>query len=153
MIISPRRFRVVVGCALVLGVLAGCGGKNKKDFSLNGKVTYKGQPVTGGTLTLTPTDEGKTPPANTQIRFDGTYLIVPPAVGELKVTIETESIQAHKGGPAYTHVPKGEKMPDIDTSKMPKYVKIPPKYKTAATSGLSVTIQQGKNEKNFDLTD
>ncbi|HEY7309148.1 MAG TPA: hypothetical protein VH643_07225 [Gemmataceae bacterium] len=153
MVIPPQRVRVIVGCALLLGLLAGCGGKSKKDLSLSGKVSYKGQPVTGGTLTLTPTDGGNTPPANTQIRGDGTYLIVPPALGELKVSIETESIRGRSRGTPYAFVPKGEKQPDIDTSKMPAYVQIPPKYAKAATSGLSITIQQGKNEKNFDLTD
>jgi len=154
MTISPQRFRVVVGCALVLALaaLSGCGGRGgKNNFSLSGKVTYKGEPVTGGTLTLTPTD-GKTHPVNTKLSSTGKYLIVPPLVGELKVSIETESIRG-KTGKAYTFGPALEKPPDIDESKMVKYRPIPGKYASAATSDLKVTVVQGKNEKNFDLTD
>ena len=154
MTISPQRFRVVVGCALVLALaaLSGCGGRGgKNNFSLSGKVTYKGEPVTGGTLTLTPND-GKSHPVNTEISSTGTYLIVPPMVGDLKVSIETESIKG-KTGKAYNFVPPGAKQPDIDTSKLVKYRQIPSKYASAATSDLKVTVVEGKNEKNFDLTD
>ena len=154
MIIPPQRFRVVVGWVLVLVLilLTGCNRNNRKNLILTGKVNYKGQPVTGGTLTLLPTD-GKTPKANTQISGDGTYSIVPPTLGEMKVAIETETIRGQTGGGAYAHLPKGEKQPDIDTSKRPKYVQIPSKYANPNTSKLSITINPGKNDQNFDLTD
>ena len=41
----------------------------------------------------------------------------------------------------------------MDTSKMAKYVKIPFKYARTQTSKLSVNIQEGKNVKDFELTD
>ena len=152
---------VLVGCALglSLALLAGCHSKDK-NLSLSGKVTYKGEPVTGGTLTLTPTD-GKTPPTKIPIGGDGTYTIVPPTLGKLKVAIETESIRGTKSsGPAYTFVPKGpngedmsDKLPKRDPSQQLAYKRIPNKYAAAETSDLTVDIHAGKNEQNFDLKD
>lgn len=149
----PHKRRIVAGCAVVLAlvVLDGCGGGGKKTFSLTGKVTYKGNPVTGGTLTLTPSD-GKTPPVNIQINPDGAYAVVPPSVGEMKVAIETESIRGQTGG-GYAYVPPGIQKPDIDASQLPRYVRIPRKYANAQWSKLTVTIQKGKNVHDFDLTD
>jgi hypothetical protein len=150
---SPYLLRTVVVCALVFASvgLAGCGGADKKSLSLSGKVTYKGQPVTGGTVKLTPTD-GKTPAVDAKINGTGTYLIVPPTVGEMKVTIETESVRG-KTGRAYDYVPPGGKAPEIDTSNLPKYVRIPYKYANPSTSDLKVSIQKGKNEQDFQLAD
>jgi hypothetical protein len=159
--ILSQRPQIAVGCTLFLSLLMliGCSSKDK-NLSLSGKVTYKGEPVTGGSLSLIPTD-GKTPPVNTKINGDGTYMIVPPALGKLNVTVETESIRGMKsGGPVYANVPKGpngedmsDKLPKRDAASQQNYKPIPPKYSQAATSGLSVDIHSGKNEKTFDLTD
>ena len=105
--IPPQRLRVVLACALVfsLVLLAGCGKGKKNALSLSGKVTYKGQPVTGGKLTLAPLD-GKTTPLTISISPDGSYMVTPPALGELQVAIETESIKGQSGMP-YPNMPKG----------------------------------------------
>jgi hypothetical protein len=144
------RLRVVVGCVLilVLGLLAGCAGGSKKKLSLSGKVTYKGEPVTGGTLTLTPTD-GETQPLKSPILANGTYLLTPPGLGEMKVSIETESIRRQTG----VRYPGMKEDNNANTSKIAKYKPIPRKYAKPQMSNLSVTIQDGKNIKDFDLTD
>lgn len=131
--------------------LSGCGGKTSKVLTLSGKVTYKDQPLGGGKLTLQPADSN-TQPVTTQIGADGTYLITPPGTGEMKVAIETESIRGSTGT-AYKNPIPGVKVPEVDTSKLPKYVRIPPKYAKVQTSNLSVTIEKGKNVKDFVLTD
>lgn len=151
---SPQRLRFVIGCAVVfsLVVLAGCGsGGGKKNLSLNGKVTYKGKPVTGGFMRLTPAD-GKTQPINCPINTDGTYMAVPPVLGEMKVSIETESMKGQTGV-RYPNMKEDKGLATADTSKIAKYVPIPRKYANPQTSNLTVTIQEGKNVKDFDLTD
>jgi hypothetical protein len=146
-----RAFRVFVGCALILavGLLAGCGG-GKKKLSLSGKVTYKGEPVTGGSVTLHPTD-GKTKPLTAPLNADGTYSVTPPALGEMKVAISTESVRGQTGD-RYPMM-KGKDKGSADASKMFKYKEIPTKYANPETSKLSVTIVDGPNVKDFDLTD
>lgn len=152
---SPRQVFLRTGlgsaAALSLVLLAGCGGGKSKTLSLSGKVSYKDQPVPGGTLTLTPSD-GKTQPVKTSIGGDGSYLVTPPTVGDVKVTVETESIRGTTG-PGYRNPPPGMKPPDVDQSKLSKYKPIPRKYANVNTSDLSVNIQNGPNTKNFDLTD
>ncbi len=43
--------------------------------------------------------------------------------------------------------------PDIDMSKQPTYMKIPPKYTSVKTSGLTWKVEKGTNKKDFELTD
>lgn len=67
---------------LIAGLLflAGCGAKTS---SVSGKVTYQGQPVSGGSITLlpqgggegTPTDSGK--PAAANVQADGSFTMSP----------------------------------------------------------------------------
>lgn len=150
--------RVLVGSALgfSLALLAGCSSSKDKNLSLSGKVSYKGTPVTGGTLSLAPTD-GKTPPVKISINGDGNYNIVPPALGNLKVVIETESIRAFNAGGTPSRKIKGpdgkERIEELPTANQQKYVRIPPKYARPETTDLTVDIHAGKNEKNFELTD
>ena len=58
--------------ALLIGSSPGCGGKSQfpETLPVSGKVTYKGQPVTKGTVTFQ-SDTGQ--PATGEIQPDGTY--------------------------------------------------------------------------------
>ena len=150
---SPRPRSIAVAfMAGFFAFLIGCGGGNdRKNLILTGKVSYKGSIVSGGTIKLIPTDT-KIVPVTSQINPNGTYSVVPTGLGDMKVAIETESIKGQTGA-AY-NVPAGKKgLPEITDTNLPKYVTIPGKYADVNTSGLTVTIQKGKNEKNFELTD
>lgn len=162
MTISKFPVRSLPTCvALALGLallpLAGCSG-GSKSVSVSGKVMYKGAPVTGGTLTLHPTD-GKG--AGTTITIDpsGTFSMNEIPTGPKTVTIETESI---KSTPTGNYAPPpGMKPPagadpgkqHVDASNLPKYVPIPKKYANPTTSQLTWDIGKGKNDKTFELSD
>jgi hypothetical protein len=152
MVRAARSLRslAVVGACFALAALAGCGGDSTK-AELKGKVTYNNAPVTGGTLTLIPAT-GVPFPIN--INYDGSFDIGDAPVGLMKVTINTDNVAAAHGPqmPQGMTPPKDMKMQEVDNSKMPKKVAIPPKYKSADTSGLTWDTAKERN-KTFNLTD
>ena len=86
-----NRVRLVSGllltsCMLILG----CNNENKEfPAQVSGKVSYKGSPVTGGIITLY-TAEGS--PIQAPISNNGTYLFPNLPVGQMTVTIDTDSV-------------------------------------------------------------
>ena len=140
---------------LVAG-LAGCGGKKKAKIS--GKVTYKGNPVTGGTLTLYPPDE-KQAPLPIQIQADGTFVTTDVTPGTYQVGISTESAKRAAGPDMSKFKPppgvkvSAEEMKRYGSSSGGgvKYMAIPPKYAKPETSGLTWEIKGGSQDKPFPL--
>jgi hypothetical protein len=109
--------------------------------SVSGKVAYKGQPVTGGTVTFA-AKEGKAT-VSAAIAADGTYSAEKVPVGEYNIGIETESVKP-KAGPGGLVPPKGgDKVPPA-AADAPKYVKFPEKYADPRKSGLTFTVKKGK---------
>ncbi|HZT81080.1 MAG TPA: carboxypeptidase-like regulatory domain-containing protein [Gemmataceae bacterium] len=160
------RFLRGLGPGLLLALLftlIGCGGPSA---SVSGKVTYKGQPLNGGTVVFQSTD-GKWG-GSSAIAEDGTYTIpkVPP--GQVKIGVETKSVNPtvpkggggfmFKKGPADFKMkpPKDTAMPkDADKTfyggDTKKYVDIPEKYADPEKSGLTYTVTAGKQIHNIDL--
>lgn len=146
-----------IGLLLVLG----CGETKGTVARLSGSVKYNGTPVTAGMITFTAKGEGGDAGGTYPVPItpDGTYTTSQLPAGELQVSIETESANPKrpKAGQQYG----GEKAqmkrspPPEGVGSAPKgtYVKIPPKYSDPKTSGLTVTVTNGKNTKDFDLTD
>jgi len=145
--------------ALVLGLLAGCGGgKSTTSAQVSGKVTYKGQPVKGGDLAFHSKDQGV---SRTFLKEDGTYVLPNAPTGPMKVTVDTEFLNQSAQKAAYPGM-QG-KGPMMDPSKMAggapaksstgEYVKIPAKYSNPDTTTLTVTLEPGKNTKDFPLED
>lgn len=150
------RFSLCLG-VLGLVTLLGCSGGNANaPASLNGKVTYKGAPVGGGTVRLEKdgTDGGNKFSLN--LNPDGSFSSSDLPEGDFNVSIETDSA---KGNPPTTYgANKGHKMtsspiPQSANVVKPSYTAIPKKYAKKDTSGLKVTLKRGKNEQNFDLND
>jgi hypothetical protein len=152
--------------ALLVLFALGCGGRtNPYSASLSGKVTIKGKdgkvaPVTGGTIRFL----GKAP-YDTVIKEDGTYSVeLPP--DEYKVSIDTEILNPNRKIPTYggSNAPKGitgkeaikegfSPAPEgVSAGPKGKYVPIPPRFADPAMSGLTVKVNQGKNEKDFELS-
>jgi truncated hemoglobin YjbI len=100
--------------------------------TVSGKVTYKGQPVPGGTITFHP-KEGKA--VSAQLQEDGTYSADKVPAGDCTVTVETESVRP-------TDKPK---------AGAPKYVPIPAKYAGTKTSGLTYNVQKGTQALDISL--
>src|SRR5271165_434666 len=56
---------------ILLTALAGCGGGGRQPVT--GKVVYKGEPVKGGTVVLSPLASGDSKPASGEVGDDGTF--------------------------------------------------------------------------------
>ena len=136
---------------------AGCGGLNKAAI-LSGKVTYPtpDKPVTGGAITLYPSD-GR--PLSAPIKWDGTFTIGEVPTGDMKVTIETESIKGLSGEnlnsmPGGMKPPGGNKPIPRDTTNMPRYVKVPRRYAQLKTTPLTCKVERADpHTMDFNLTE
>jgi hypothetical protein len=140
-----------------------CTPAQPKTGSLSGKVMHSGKPLPGGNMTFHPKSG---PDAKIQIAADGTFEVTGLPVGEVTVSIETESIKqmaadmekfgdmvkmpvmpkdpsAFKDKKDFTVMKMADKMKGI------KYVAINEKYRDPAKSGLTVTILEGPQEKTF----
>ena len=149
------RFLPLLTLVLVLAI--GCGkGKSTMPSEVTGKVTYKDKVVGAGTVTFY-TQAGVYGP--TTIGADGTYTLKSIPDGETQVTVETES--GNKNAPKPTYGPKDGKggmspaPPGANETTAPagEYVKIPGKYAAKATSGLKVTLVNGKQTYDISLKD
>ena len=145
--------------ALVVVWAAGCGGGGTNPNApakLSGKVTYKSAAVTGGIVTVHPS-EGAAVYA-IPISPDGSFSGFDLPAGDVAITIETESVNkkniqygAGKGGDkGKSSSPIPESAP---TGAAEVYVKIPAKYADKKTSGLTMKLERGQNTKNFELVD
>src|SRR5262249_55260331 len=108
---SLTPFVLAVGLVLLLSLVVVAA---KPASSVEGSVTYKGKPLPGGTIAV-----------KVALEPDGTYSAKNVPVGEVKVTIETESVRP-KGKPK-AKPPAKDKLKDKD-GKAPVYVAIPKKY-------------------------
>jgi hypothetical protein len=145
--------RFVLIAPLFLVPVCGCSKNPSAPASISGTVTYKGDPVTGGTLTFVTKENVN---YSTAIGADGKYGKSDLPEGEMKVVIETESIKPKTDVPAYGEgrgnpigpAPKGAKQVSAG-----KYVKIPDKYNSAVTTDLKVTLSSGSQTQDFELKD
>jgi hypothetical protein len=162
------------GLFFTIGFLGGCGsnGNVVQHGNLCGKVTLKGQPVTGGKLIFL-TEDDKT--IEVSIQPDGTYSGGVP-LGEARVAVDTEFIKAMVSATQHTvsgsarnfnreanreafgkidgkdfKPPKPEERSKFNSMQGMKYVPIPEKYRKPKESGISVTVSRGSQEKDFNL--
>lgn len=137
---------ISAGLLIVCSIgFTGCGSepeyKGPKRYAISGKVTFDGEPVNGGTITITPED-GKSNPSGGVIEN-----------GEFQVP------EAKGGNPGkyrvliHWHKPTGEKKPDPDTGESVDQTKqvIPAYFNDATELTLDVTEDPEKNVFNFDL--
>ncbi|HEV3236490.1 MAG TPA: hypothetical protein VGZ25_05850, partial [Gemmataceae bacterium] len=94
-----NRSRLVFLSLLIASV--GCSkGNPNAPAEVSGKVTFKNTPVTAGTVTFyAPDNKGVYP---ITIKPDGTYSQVDLPIGEMTITVETESINPDKKKGAQT---------------------------------------------------
>jgi hypothetical protein len=74
--------------AVLAYATTGCGPGTAK---ISGKVTYKGQPVTGGTLTIAPL-KGKSNPVTVELKENGEFEVLAPT-GEARITIDNRALK------------------------------------------------------------
>jgi hypothetical protein len=148
--------RILLAVPLCLALVAGCGSNKSAPAKITGHVKYKGEPVTGGTITFYAEKGGGYP---AEIDPDGTYSVADVPLGAMKVAIETESVKNLERKAVYRdnkgHVQQNSPLQQEGGSAgpPPKYVKIPAKYKDPQTSNLTCDVTYGKQKKDFELTD
>jgi hypothetical protein len=147
---------LVLALPLCLVLAIGCDKANPHaPASVTGKVTYKGNPVTAGTVTFNPNSEG--PFSSASLNEDGTYTINEAPAGDFTVTVDTESFNPDRkkatygpggaGAGATSPPPAGVKT----ATPTGKYVKIPKKYSDPKASPLTAKLGAGKQTVNFPL--
>jgi len=140
----------------LLVIAAGCPkGKQAQSGILTGKLTFNDQPITLGNITFNSTgDEGS---IRGEINPDGTYEAAGVPLGDVVVTVDTESFNpatknkeygAERGKAFKLSAPKEGMKESTGT-----YIKIPPKYANRETSTLKITVEAGKKVKDINLTD
>jgi hypothetical protein len=163
----------LVGC---LCIVVGCSKTKAAPAKITGAVTYKGAPVTGGTV-IFHTNEGV---YSGVISAAGKYTVNDVPVGDMVVTIDTEYLNTKikkevytgqtsgSGGPKYpggaksSPPPGGGKGKGAGSSPVPEdapqgdagaYVKIPANYSDKAKSPLKVNVKDGSQEINLEVKD
>jgi len=122
--------------AICLGFLAsvcwctGCGPGAPPTGSISGKVTFKGEPVTTGVITLVNDEAGLG--ASGELDASGNFRIDSIQTGQYKVAV-------------YRPPPPPESNVDLKNWKL----SIPGKYQDIETSGLTATVNEGENTADF----
>lgn len=110
--------------------------------TLSGQVTYKGQPVTSGMVTVVDADGV---PHGASIQPDGKYRVTDVPAGPVRVAVTSPDPRiaaAEARG-------EGATPPPATAAWRP----IPERYADAATSGLTFTVKRGDNVFPIELTD
>ena len=109
--------------------------KRPSTGAVTGVVLYNGKPLPGGIVTLHSANDVD---FCALISVNGRYAIRSVPKGEMKVTIDTESLKPRLGK---------------DVHSMPRYVPIPRKYADPTTTPLTLAVKPGRQHVDFDLTD
>jgi hypothetical protein len=117
-----------------LVLVAGCGGPG----TLTGKVTFKGQPMTAGLVTVY---DSSSAAQSGQIHSDGTYLVGNITPGPVKIGVKTVKARGSIMHPEDVKDPYGP------------YVQIPRKYADPNSSGFKTDIKTGKQEYQIEVKD
>lgn len=146
---------------LVTGFMLGCSGTNPNaPATVSGSVTFKGAPVTGGSINFYKADGGLA--GSGGIKADGSFLVTDVPTGEMLVTVDNENLnpatkEAPKGNSKNQYTGKTGQMtytPDALKSG-PKgnltYVALPEKYRDKAKSDKKVTLKAGENKTTIAL--
>lgn len=142
--VRPTRFRSTVSIAVAAALLlstAGCGptGKRIATAPVQGKITYKGSPVTTGTVMFVPTSGG--PPATGEIQPDGTYSLKTYDPGDGAV------LGNHTVAVTAMDLPAGTPEDPVAAPTM----LVPAEFGNPSTSGLTAEVAEGDNALDFDL--
>jgi len=118
--------------ALLLGACSGCGGSGSLPtlIPVKGKVTYKGQPLTKGTVRFEPDGYGRM--ATGDLQADGTFVLT--------------TYQTGDGVVAGQH-----KVFITGTGSNPRKELVPQKYTTADGSKLTADVNPDHTEFTFNL--
>jgi hypothetical protein len=97
---------------------------------VEGRIRFQGKPLPGGTVTVHPAKGG---PLTAKLDKDGNYRLRNVPAGEVRVSVETESVRPKPGQPPG------------------RFVAIPAKYGNPKTSGLVVKVVKGRQVFDIQL--
>ena len=147
---------VLVVAGFVAVAFIGCGDGHPETAPVAGKVTYKGQPVTQGTVTFYPAD-GRS--SIGKIKQDGTYTMTTFAagdgalLGEHRVTIKSTQVTAARQPASFEEELALGDTGDADPPRATVIWLVPQKYSQRETTPQSATVTRGDNRIDFALTD
>ncbi|RUL88306.1 hypothetical protein [Tautonia sociabilis] len=141
--IGIRRSFSKLGLAVALAVVApGCGSSGPEMARVSGTVTYQGQPLESGSVSFISTDPERANAVGT-IGPDGSYELQTrepndgAELGEYKIAISDIDPEAMNSA--------------LPGEPVPLTSKLPQKYQDPSTSGLTRTVERGRNTFDFDL--
>ena len=153
------RTRLAAALLVALAALnSGCGGP--QTAPLSGKVTYKGKPLTVGTVTVWADGDRYGVGA---IGNDGSYTIPDAPVGTVKIAVSVPDfgggVQKKPGEKRPRDDDKDKSAPDLQRGKTggkdedtgPPAVLIPAKYADPNTSGLTGVVSPNAPVHNIDI--
>ena len=139
----------MLGCALALLALSGCGRSGPERVVVSGTVNYQGKPLRRGEIRFFPIQKTDTPMTGAYV-VDGRYTAdkrggVP--VGTHRVVIEAFRSKRKAGGPT------GSPPDDLGAGLVPQEQYLPEQYNLK--SDLQITLEPGAGStvKDFNLTD
>ena len=136
-----RRVRIGSFGIVALIPLA-CGRTGPEMASVSGKVTYKGQPITQGTISFQPVDpDGRI--ATGTIGPDGSYSLQTEEPGDGALLGQYRVGIAARG--------EEQVLDYIPAKPVKPKSQIPLQYENPETSGLTATVKSGRNNFPFDL--
>lgn len=152
-------FRTGIAAFLTLGLVAaaiGCGDDDGlgKRYKVSGKVTYKGAPLTKGSVNFWPDDVAKGQAATGTIQPDGSYTLGTRGTddgalaGKYKISITSNDVDASKVGAL-----NGGSADQVAVAKAQGKSLIPVKYTGIDKSGLTAEVSSSNTKFDFDLKD
>lgn len=136
---------------LLCGSLTGCGKAAVPTGRVSGKVTYKGQPVSVGTVAFRNDEKGAVAAARLdssgayQLRFGGDFNI---PSGDYFVVVTPPDVEL----PIASDIAKDPSKAQTPIVQ-PEFPDIPRKYRNPLSSGLKFEVKSGANTFDIDLKD
>jgi hypothetical protein len=152
---NRRRSHILVCVVLVL-VIGGVSGCGQRTGTVYGTVTYKGQPLTAGTVSFFGADNSV---KNAAIGSDGSYRITNAPVGPVKIAVATPPAHKVPTGPRMAPSQMGNpavgdagdpKPADKGDASAPRE-KIPDHYRDPDKSNLRHDVEPGEHPHDILL--
>jgi hypothetical protein len=157
--------RTLISTTALLGMVILLGCSSERHFptgQVTGKITYKGQPVPGGTIMFISTSEAGDFGGGA-IKEDGTYDVPKAPAGTCKIQMQVKTGGSPAIPPQQLAMMKreiqkakeaGVKVPEdlkLDGTKKKATFDFPRKYSDVSSSGLTMEVTTGTQEKNWEL--
>ncbi len=145
-----RRVRRASAILIFTLLVVGCG---RSKGTLSGKVTYRGAPLPGGSITIVPEKGNAAQTVSGKIESNGTYSVSNVPVGAVKVSIRVSEPTpfAEARIPPSEMAAKGNEAVKPRANPAQPTVRLPLEYSDPEKSGLRYTINGGSQTQDIDL--